>query len=119
MVTASALANAKVLTEIGEDTDTTGRKWRDANGGVVTLEAYSKARRAEMKQEEDMPYDVIAYRAERNAIGAGASKDDAKEIGRLIAEEFAVKAQITVINQTGGPIQVVTNQSGGNASGHQ
>lgn len=111
---------ARGLTDIGEDTATTGRKWREEHGGVEVLEAYQKARRAEMQQPEDMPMEIIAARAEQNALGAGASKEDAAVIGQLIAKEFGVsaKVQVTIVNQTGGPIQAL-NEQGADPSGQQ
>lgn len=110
---------AKGLADMGEDTATTGRKWRAEHGGVETLEAYQRARRAEMQQPEDMPMEIIAARAEQNALGAGASKEDAAIIGQLIAKEFGVsaKVEVTIVNQTGGPIEAVQNQ-GGHDAGH-
>lgn len=105
---------------LGEDTATTGRKWREEHGGVEVLEAYQRARRAEMQQPEDMPMEIIAARAEQNALGAGASKEDAAVIGQLIAKEFGVsaKVQVTIVNQTGGPIQAL-NEQGADPSGQQ
>lgn len=111
---------AKGLADMGEDTATTGRKWREEHGGVEVLEAYQRARRAEMQQPEDMPMEIIAARAEQNALGAGASKEDAAVIGQLIAKEFGVsaKVQVTIVNQTGGPIQAL-NEQGADPSGQQ
>jgi hypothetical protein len=122
LVAGSAAGAGKVLTEIGQDRASMGRDYRATHGGVEVLEAYQKARRAEMQQPEDMPMEIIAARAEQNALGAGASKEDAKEIGQLIAKEFGVSAKVnvtvTVVNGTGGPIQALNEQSA-DASGSQ
>lgn len=96
------------MTDIGEDTATTGRKWREGHGGVQLLEAYSKAAKAaENAYDEDAP--MVAYRAARSA---GASKEDAEEIARAIFDKVQSKPPvIQIINKTGGPIEAVTEQN--------
>lgn len=97
---------------LGEDRDAMGRKYRTSHGGVETLEAYGKAMRAASGVDAaDAP--LVAYKAARSA---GASPEDAEEIARRTAEKFNLK--VTIINQTGGPIEAI-NEQNADAAGAQ